>query len=102
MQRMQPDGLLWCWLPSTVMYALVRALLAAGADVNAVDETGSSALMEAAAFGHRDAVEALILEGADVNLKNKAGAGALKRAVLGKHKAIEQLLQDSGATEGGD
>jgi hypothetical protein len=44
----------------------------------------------------------LIQAGADVNLKNKAGAGALKRANLGKYMAVVKLLEEAGATEGGD
>ncbi len=65
----------------------VKALLAAGADVNAVDGTGASAVMEAAAFGHGAAVKALIQAGADLNLKNKAGVTAVQRAEKGKHQA---------------
>ena len=81
----------------------VTNLLAAGANVNAVDAAGNSALMEAAAFGHLAIVSDLVLSGADVNLKNKAGMTALQRAKLGKRQPVLKVLQDAGASEeGGD
>lgn len=46
----------------------LKQLIAAGADVNASDDNGTTPLM-AAASGHLDSVEALIAAGADVNAK---------------------------------
>jgi ankyrin repeat protein len=61
--------------------ARVRELLAAGADPEARDAEGASALMLAAHGGHLDAVRALIDAGADVNAADARGFGALARAV---------------------
>ncbi len=48
--------------------AAVQRLLAAGADVNARNEWGNTALTEAAVRGDRETVEALLAAGADVNV----------------------------------
>ncbi len=49
--------------------ASVQALLAAGADVNAKNETGETALMRAAGNGHTAAVKALLAKAAAVDAK---------------------------------
>ena len=72
-------------------------LLAAGADVNALDAEGVSALMAASAFGHRELVELLLAAGADVNLKDSAGRSALSRALLGGHTVVADALKAAGA-----
>lgn len=61
--------------------ARVRSLLAAGADANARDEEGATALMRAAHAGHLDAVRALVDAGADVDATDDRGWGALAKAV---------------------
>jgi ankyrin repeat protein len=55
----------------------VRRLLAAGADVNARDRHGQTALMLAAHRGALDVVEALIEAGADLNTTAKYNLSAL-------------------------
>ena len=52
----------------------VSALIAAGADVNAVDEGGSSALHKAAANGHAVVVEV----GSPLGVPGSGGAGAAR------------------------
>jgi ankyrin repeat protein len=47
---------------------LVRMLIAAGADVNAKDAYGTTALWESALYGLSNNVEALLEAGADVNI----------------------------------
>ena len=49
----------------------VAALLQAGADPNAVDKYGETALMEAAKEGHADVARVLLKAGADPNAANK-------------------------------
>src|ERR1700730_10299053 len=49
--------------------AAVQALLAKGADVNAKDNGGRTALMMATVTGHPDVVQTLLAMGAEVNAK---------------------------------
>ena len=77
----------------------VRTLLAAGADVNAVDATGTSALIAASALGHAEVVDLLLAAGADVNLKDSGGKSALARATLRGHTRVAEALKAAGAVE---
>ncbi len=67
----------------------VRALIAAGADVNFQNEWGRVALHVAAYNGHADCVRALIDAGAGVNLQNKYGEAALHAASLSAKLTID-------------
>ena len=60
---------------------VVRFLIERGADVNAYDRNGTTALMEAAEHGHADIVRTLIENGADMNAQNDGGRTALMIAV---------------------
>ncbi len=75
----------------------VRALLAAGADVNAKTPTGGTALMITARFGHPEIAQALIAAGADVNATDEDGKTALARATGGGHTEIVRVLLAAGA-----
>ncbi len=75
--------------------AVVEALLAKGADVNAKDESGITALMWAS--GHLDVVQALLAEGADVNAKRNDGLTLLMQASQLGHLDVVQALIDRGA-----
>ena len=57
--------------------AMVQALLAKGAEVNAKTPGGWTALMNAAEGGHLAVVQALLDKGADVNAKTPNGWSAL-------------------------
>lgn len=74
------------WTP--LMYAArdgapdaVKALLAAGAEMNAVDLDGTSPLVRAIWNSHYDAARVLIEAGADPNITDSAGMSALYAAV---------------------
>ena len=69
--------------------------------MNAVDEQGNSALMEASARGHLLVVQSLLAAGADVSLKNKGGRSALDRAKAVNNAAVIAMLEQAGASEGG-
>ncbi|PJB73639.1 MAG: hypothetical protein CO093_00235 [Alphaproteobacteria bacterium CG_4_9_14_3_um_filter_47_13] len=72
----------------------VNELIAAGADVNAQDGYGNTALMVAAKRANRAIVELLLNEGADVNLKNREGDTALAIAEWHGHTDIVRILRE--------
>jgi ankyrin repeat protein len=67
--------------------ASIPALAAAGADLNAVDPEGSTALLIAIINAHYDAAAALVKVGADPNIGDASGMAALYAAVDMKHLA---------------
>jgi hypothetical protein len=74
----------------------VKADLAAGANVNAQDEHGWTALMFAVLRSDVDLVRLLLQHGADVNLKTNEGNTALTEA-YGEPLEMFRLLLDHGA-----
>jgi len=60
--------------------SFLQELIEAGADVNASDEDGETALMAAAEKGHLSKVKLLIEKGANVGAKDKTGKTALQYA----------------------
>lgn len=78
--------------------ALIAKSLKEGADANAVDAAGNTALMLAAAYGDSRCLELLIKAGADVNATNRAGGTALMRAA-GDCKKIGIFLTHGAKTE---
>lgn len=61
------------------MLKMVQTLLAAGADVNAHDDCGLTALADAALVGHLDVVMMLLAAGADVNAAGSRGMTRFSR-----------------------
>jgi ankyrin repeat protein len=55
---------------------VIELLLKAGAEVDAADDRGRTALMMAAELDHAEVVDVLIRSGADRNLRDKAGKTA--------------------------
>jgi ankyrin repeat protein len=86
--------------------AAVKRLLARGAEVNARDGRGETALMRAAVYADAGVVAALLAAGANANARDKAGATALMWAVgdpakvklLLRHGADVNARADSGFT----
>jgi ankyrin repeat protein len=75
----------------------VRKLLAAGADVNATQVDGTTALHWAAYQEDAETVALLVRAGANVNAVNRYGAPALAQACANGNAAVIKLLLDAGA-----
>ncbi|HEV8188954.1 MAG TPA: ankyrin repeat domain-containing protein [Pyrinomonadaceae bacterium] len=72
-------------------------LLSQGADVNAADRTGVTAIMRAAYHGQLAMVRALIGYGADPTAKDRSGLTALMMAEYGGHEEIVDALRPFAA-----
>ena len=77
--------------------AEVQKLLGEGADANAKDKAGWTALIWAAYFGRTDTVRTLLEKGADVNAKGKDGMTALMNAASADYQDIVHSLLEKGA-----
>ena len=76
---------------------IVKLLIESGADVNAKDYDGDTALRIAALHNKKDIAELLIEAGADLNVKNNAGRTALRAAAGEGNRDITELLIKAGA-----
>lgn len=79
--------------------AEVRTLLDAGAEVNAANDDGFTALMAASVKGHTDIAKLIIKAGADVNAQTNDRFTALMYASQYGHTEIVELLKKAGARE---
>ncbi len=77
--------------------AALEHLLDSGADVNALNQHGQTAIMNAAHHGQVEIVRLLIDRGADLNRSAKYGLTALMLAVIGGHAAVVEMLVRAGA-----
>lgn len=88
------------WASSEGHLEIVRALLAAGADVNAERRDGLTALIFASTNGYFEIVQDLLTAGADVNARTRQFSNtALKVASRNGHQDVIQLLKKAGAAE---
>ena len=81
---------------------IVRALIAAKAPLNHVNNLGWTALLEAVVLGnggtnHTAVVEALVKAGADVNIPDRHGITALGHARTRGYSQIARILENAGA-----
>lgn len=77
---------------------VVRALVGAGADVNAsCGVTRATALHMAARRGHVEIARALLDSGAAVNAQSRTGDTPLQRAIKCRQTGVSQLLVEYGA-----
>jgi ankyrin repeat protein len=76
----------------------VKALLAAGADADAVETGGQTALMQAASNGHASCVKALITHGCNVDAVDALGITVLITATsMNQTECMRLFLRDGGA-----
>lgn len=75
----------------------VRALIAKGADVNAAQTDGSTALLWAAYNGNAEMTKALLTSKAKVDAANKYGVTPLLQAARMGESAVMELLLTAGA-----
>src|SRR5262245_34854894 len=75
----------------------VADLIKQGADPNAMDEKGSSALMKAVYNRNREVVQTLIRAKANVNARDGEGMTALMRAANAGYAEIAEDLTRAGA-----
>jgi ankyrin repeat protein len=83
--------------PETALY-MARVLIGAGADVNATQQGGFTALHEAAHRGHPELVNVLLSNGADRSLRNHAGETAEALARKAGHLELAARLAPGSAT----
>lgn len=76
--------------------AIVRELLARGADVDMTGSGSEVALLKAARNGHAEILEILIEAGADLTETDLAGDSALNIAERNRHRQAAQVLRDAG------
>jgi ankyrin repeat protein len=74
---------------------VVRYLLDQGADVNAREQSGRTAVTEAAFFGKHEVIKELLLRGADINAIAEDGT-ALDIAVKSNNTTVIDLLKHYG------
>ncbi len=75
----------------------VATMLDAGADINALDGHGQTALMNAAHNAHVEVVCLLAERGANLNHTAKFGLSALMLGVIADHPEVIRVLVDVGA-----
>ena len=81
------------WAAQDGYLAMVRFLVAEGADIHLRDANGWTALMWAADGGHFEVAKFLVDHGADVNAQNNAGETALMRAEAGDYQETADFLR---------
>lgn len=84
---------------NSIMAGIVLALLGYGANINARDDKGRTALMLAATHTNTRFVEFLLMFGAYINAEDYNGWTALSWAAKSHYRLIANLLRSYGAKE---
>jgi len=78
---------------------IIKLLIASGANVNAYNDYGDTALIYAVRANKIESVKVLLDAGANPNLSNKGGVSAVTIAANNGYKEISQLFVKSGKVE---
>jgi ankyrin repeat protein len=79
-------------------YARVLALLGDGAEIDATDGLGATALFYASQNGYAKTVEILLLHGANIHIMDISGRSALMQAKDCEEDEVVEILMAAGAT----
>ncbi len=82
------------------MLCIMRELIDHGADVNATNTVGETALMWASQWGRAEYIELLLAAGADVNQVDVLEQTALDRALSNGHEEVVALLESASKSMG--
>src|SRR5690606_26064599 len=74
--------------------SLFRTALGKGADINQVDENGSTPLMIACKYGHTPLVKFILSRGAEITLSDNKGMTAIKHAELSNKADLIEFFKD--------
>lgn len=77
--------------------AMIRALLDAGANINAANRTGYTPLHHAAEAGSKEAATLLITNGANLNLRNMYEQTPEQTATASHHPEVAEILHEAMA-----
>lgn len=77
--------------------ANVRRLIGEGADIDARDQHGQTALMNTAHAGQLELVRLLVEAGADLDVTAKYNLSALMLSLIAHHTEVARLLIEAGA-----
>lgn len=78
---------------------VAQVLLDKGAEVNARNTSGETALSLAAREGHPEIARALLAKGADVNAEDNSGAAPVIHATMFKHPGTLRVLLEEGRAD---
>lgn len=76
---------------------IAEFLIASGASVDVVDDSGETPLHKASVNGHLKIASLLVANGAEVDAKAKDGCTPLYLSACSKHEKVSQYLLDCGA-----
>jgi ankyrin repeat protein len=97
MRQSLQDFMPLCYAARRGDLEVVRLLLAAGADANAIEAKNFTALQQAANRGQAAVVELLLNEGAEIDVRTPEGFTALHQATFNDHANAVRVLLAHGA-----
>lgn len=71
----------------------IRALIEAGADIDARNEMGMTPIFISSMYGHLSAVKLLLSAGADLSITSNGGSSCLDAAVAQEHHDVAMLIR---------